>query len=571
MKLTVSKSKNAASFYVTKSVYNKGRYSSAVVEKLGTYNDLLEKLGGRDPYEWAEEYVRELNRKEKEGIQPEVIARYSPHRQIDKDARQSFNGGYLFLKRLYHDLGLHRICAEISGRHAFEYDLDSILSRLLYTRILYPGSKRSCRELSERFIEQPNFDLHQIYRALDVIDKETGFIQSELYQKSRMVSARNTSVLYYDLTNYFFQSEEEDGLRQYGVSKEHRPAPIVQMGLFMDGDGIPLAFSINPGNTNEQITLKPLERSILSDFELSRFVVCTDAGLSSHANRLFNSRGERAFVTTQSIRKLPQPLREWALEPEGWCLEGVKGRFDLRQISEGEHSQSVFYKAQWVEMEGLRQQMIVTYSLSYRDYARSARERQVSRAVRQMEQNPSRLTRQGQNDAKRFLKRTDITPDGEIASRTSWSLNAEAIDKEARYDGFYAVCTNLAGDVKEIIAINKRRWEIEECFRILKSEFKSRPVYLSRDERIRAHFTSCFLALVLFRYMEKKLGGRFTCHDIISQLREMNFLKIPNQGYVPAYTRTDFTDALHEAFSFRTDYEIVTDKEMKRIMRSTKK
>ena len=571
MRLQVSKTKNAASFYVVKSVYENKRHSSRIVEKLGTYNDLLEKLGGRDPYEWAEEYVRELNRKEKEGIQPEVIARYSPCRQIDKDVRQSFNGGYLFLKRLYHDLGLHRICAEISGRHAFEYDLDSILSRLLYTRILYPGSKRSCRELSERFIEQPNFDLHQIYRALDVIDKETGFIQSELYQKSRKVSARNTSVLYYDLTNYFFQSEEEDGLRQYGVSKEHRPAPIVQMGLFMDGDGIPLAFSINPGNTNEQITLKPLERSILSDFELSRLVVCTDAGLSSHANRLFNSRGERAFVTTQSIKKLPQPLQEWALEPEGWCLEGGKGRFDLRTISEEAHRQSVFYKAQWVEMEGLRQQMIITYSLSYRDYARSVRERQVSRAVRQMEENPSRLTRQGQNDAKRFLKRTDITPDGEIASRTSWSLNAGAIDKEARYDGFYAVCTNLAGDVKEIIAINKRRWEIEECFRILKSEFKSRPVYLSRDERIRAHFTSCFLALVLFRYMERKLNNRFTCHDIISQLREMNFLKIPNQGYVPAYTRTDFTDALHEAFGFRTDYEIVTDKEMKRIMRSTKK
>lgn len=571
MRLQVSKTKNAASFYVVKSVYKNKHHSSVVVEKLGTYNDLLEKLGGRDPYEWAEEYVRELNRKEKEGIQPDVIAKYSPRKQIEKNTRQSFNGGYLFLKRLYHDLGLHRICAEISKKHAFEYDLDSILSRLLYSRILYPGSKRSCQELSERFIEQPNFDLHQIYRALDVINQETGFIQSELYHNSMKASPRNTSVLYYDLTNYFFESEEENGLRQYGVSKEHRPAPIVQMGLFMDGDGIPLSFAINPGNTNEQTTLKPLEKSILSDFGLSRFVVCTDAGLSSHTNRLFNSRGDRAFVTTQSIKKLPQPLQEWALEPEGWRLEGERGLFDLRKINEGEHGQSVFYKAQWVEMEGLRQQMIVTYSLSYRDYARSVRERQVNRAVRQMENNPSRLTRHRQNDAKRFLKRTDSTSDGEIASRTSWSLNAVAIDKEARYDGFYAVCTNLAGEVKEIIAINKRRWEIEECFRILKSEFKSRPVYLSRDERIRAHFTTCFLALVLFRYMEKKLEGRFTCHDIISQLREMNFLEIPNQGYIPAYTRTDFTDALHEAFGFRTDYEIVTDKEMKKILRSTKK
>lgn len=570
MKLTVSKSKNASSFYVTRSTYNNGRYSSVVVEKLGTYNDLLEKLDGRDPYEWAREYVEELNRKEKEDREPDVIARYSPRKQIDMEAKQCFNGGYLFLQRLYHDLGLDRICSDISGKHAFEYDLNAILSRLLYTRVLYPGSKRSCRELSERFIQQPVFDLHQIYRALDVINKEKDMIQSKLYHNSRGIAPRKTGVLYYDLTNYFFESEHENGLRQYGVSKENRPNPIVQMGLFMDAEGIPLAFSIHPGNTSEQDTLKPLEEKILSDFEVSKVVVCTDAGLSSYANRLFNNKHDRAFITVQSLKKLTAPLREWALEPEGWRLEEGGKTFDLRDIDEDKHAKSVFYKSQWVEMDNLRQRMVVSYSIAYRDYARSLRERQVSRAVKLLEKSPSRLSKPKQNDVKRFLQRSDCTADGEIASQTRWSLNGDMIGKEAQYDGFYAVCTNLSGKLSDIIHINKQRWEIEECFRILKTEFKARPVYLSRDERIQAHFLTCFLSLVLFRYLEKKLGGRYPCHEIISQMKDMNFLKISGRGYIPAYTRTELTDALHEAFGFRTDYEIVTDKDMKRILKSTK-
>ena len=244
MRLQISKSKNSASFYVVKSVYTKGKRTNKIVEKLGTYDELKEKLGNIDPYEWAENYVEELNRLEKENIQPDVIAKYSPSTIIEKDIQRNFNGGYLFLQQLYHELGLHKICKKISDKHKFTFDLNSILSRLIYGRVIITASKLSTHQLSKKFIEKPNFDVHQIYRALEVIAEESDYIQSEIYNNSLKVSKRNSGILYYDCTNYYFEIEQSEGLKQYGYSKEHKPNPIVQMGLFMDGNAIPLAFSI---------------------------------------------------------------------------------------------------------------------------------------------------------------------------------------------------------------------------------------------------------------------------------------------------------------------------------------
>lgn len=570
MRLQVSKSKNSASLYVVKSTWENKVHSSKVVEKLGTYDELLHKLNGRDPYEWAKEYVAELNRKEKEGVEPPVSAKYFPTKQIAKDQQHTFQGGYLFLQKLYYELGLHHICNQISHKHAFTFDLNSILSRLLYTRILFPGSKRSAFELSKGFIEQPNFDLHQIYRALDVLDAESELIQSELYKNSLKLSKRNTQVLYYDCTNYFFEIEQEAGLKQYGVSKEHRPSPIVQMGLFMDGNGIPLAYTMNPGNTNEQITLKPLEKRILSDFQLSQFVVCTDAGLASQANRQYNAMGERSFIVTQSIKQLTKPLQEWALETVGWHLAGDAHSYNLTQIDEQKHRDSTFYKEQWVALNGMKQRMIVSYSISYRNYQRSVRERQVNRAVQAINNGGGKLSKVNQNDYKRFVSQTHCTKEGEISEKTLFHLNHKAIQREEAFDGFYAVCTTLEDDIASILRANKRRWEIEECFRIMKSEFKARPVYVSLDQRIKAHFLTCFLSLVIYRYLERRMDNKFTCEDMISQLRDMRFLLLKGCGYVPAYTRTNFTDALHEAFGFRTDYEIVTNQSLQSILRRSR-
>ena len=570
MRLQISKSKNASSLYVTKSIYVNGVSTSKVVEKLGTYDELKEKLNDEDPIEWAKAYVAELTRKEKEEKR-EVLVRYSPAKQIEKDEQKSFNGGYLFLQQIYHQLGLSKISKVISEKYKFTYNLDSVLSRLVYSRIIFPASKLATCEQSKLFMEQPEFELQHVYRSLEVLAKESDYIQSELYKNSLKICDRNKGILYYDCTNYFFETEQEDGLRQYGVSKEHRPNPIVQMGLFMDGDGFPLAFCINKGNTNEQVTLKPLEKKIISDFGLSRFVVCTDAGLASVANRKFNDIQDRAFITTQSIKKLKASLREWALDPTGWKMSGSDVLYDLTELNEDSNLDLTFYKERWIKEKDLEQKLIVTFSTKYQKYQQSIRNRQVERAQKVIDTNPGKLKKCNSNDYKRFISKSHCTENGEVAENESYSIDTDLIAGEAAYDGFYAVCTNLDDDASAIIKVNQRRWEIEESFRIMKSEFKARPVYLQRDDRIEAHFTTCFISLMIYRILEKKLGEKYTCHDIVTGLRDMNFFEITGEGYLPTYTRTDLTDDLHDAFGFRTDYQIVNTKQMKKIFKDTKK
>ena len=427
MRLQIIKSKNAQSLYVVKSVYHNKKRTNKVVEKLGTYEKLKHTLN-EDPIEWAKKYVEKLNEQEKNGTRT-ILVKYNPSKVIEKNQQISFNGGYLFLEKIYYELGLDNICKDISQKYKFAYDLNNILSRLIYSRIIYPSSKLATFELSKKYIEQPNFELHDIYRALEVIAKETDFIQSELYKNSLKVSKRNTNILYYDCTNYFFEIEQESGLRQYGPSKEHRPNPITQMGLFMDGDGIPLAFNITSGNTNEQITLKPLEEKILEDFKLSKFIVCTDAGLASNANRKFNDKDERAFITTQSIKKLKKHLMDWALSPNKWHLSGSTKLYNINDIDKNESSielykDKVFFKERWIKENGLEQKLIVTYSLKYRNYQRQIRNSQIERAKVAITNKSFKLDKCNQNDFKRFIKKTNITNDGEIAEKKVLTLIA---------------------------------------------------------------------------------------------------------------------------------------------------
>lgn len=574
MRLNISKSKNSTSLYVIKDIKVRGKRTTKVVEKLGTIRDLKEKLNGDDPIEWAKDYIAELNEKEKEK-KKKIIVKYSPTKKIKKGQQKFFNGGYLFLQKIYSDLGLNSISKKISDKYKFTYDLDSILSRLLYGRILFPSSKLKTHRLANKFIEPPDFKLQHVYRALDVLAKESDFIQEKLYKNSLKVVKRNTNILYYDCTNYFFEIEQPDGIKQYGFSKEHKPNPIVQMGLFMDGNGIPLAFSINDGNTNEQVTLKPLEKKILKDFDLSKFIVCTDAGLASYNNRKFNNKKNRAFVTTQSVKKLKKHIKKWALNPDGWYLSGSNKKYNLDDLKEKINNESplfskVFYKERWIKENGLEQKLIVTFSFKYQNYQRQIRNDQIRRAQKKIDTNPSKITKSNQNDYKRFIKTINCTEDGEIAEKKVHQINEKTIKKEEVYDGFYGTCTNLEAKPSEIIKINKGRWEIEECFRIMKSEFKARPVFLSTENHIKAHFITCFISLVMYRLLENKLENDYSCSQIIENLQNMNFLEANGEGYIPTYTRNDFTDDLHESFGFRTDYQIINHKEMKKIIKKTK-
>lgn len=576
MRLSTSKSKNAILFYIIKSTYIDKKHSTKIVEKLGTLEEVKIKANGEDPYIWAKRYAEELTKKEKDGTR-KIIKEYSQTTIIPKDEQLLFNGGYLFLQKIYYDLKINKICDKITDKYQFKFDLNDILSKLVYGRIIYPSSKLKTFEESKNFLEKPNFEYHHIGKALEKICLEMGFIQSELYKNSCKYSPRNNKVLYYDLTNFFFEIEQEDDFRKYGVSKENRPNPIVQFGLFMDGDGIPICCDINPGNTNENSTLKPLEEKIIKDFELSKVVVCTDAGLASKANRKFNDTNERKFITTQSVKQLKEELKEWAFDNNGWKLTNLPNKvIDITKLYEDESLASkwkdaVFYKEKWIkDSDGFEQRLIITFSLKYKNYQEKIRQNQISRAQKLIDSNPRKIGKPKQNDFKRFITNIITTNTGEVAENNNYSINEDIIKDEARYDGFYAVCTNLEDDASEIVKVNHQRWEIEESFRIMKSEFKSRPVYLSREDRIKAHFLTCYLALVIFRYLEKKLDSKYTYSEIIETLQNMNFLK-EDGDYRPMYKRTDLTDLLHEKFDFRTDYQIITLQNFKKIFYQTKK
>jgi transposase len=589
MKLTVSKSKNSASFYVQKTIRrNNGSITSITIEKLGNLDEVKTKAGGKDPYVWAQEYVNELNRKEYDE-QKEIIVSYSPSKLMKKGEQKSYNCGYLFLQDIYTSLGLDKICKAITLKHSFEYDLNDILSKLVFTRTLFPSSKLAANKQSALFIEQPRFKLHHIYRALSVLAKENDFIQAELYKNSQKVIERRKDILYYDCTNYYFELEEADELRRYGKSKQHQPLPLVGMGLFMDYDGIPLAFDIYPGNKSEQPTLKPLEKKVIRDYGLEQIIVCTDAGLSSKTNRKFNDisiGGERirSFITTQSIKQLPEYLKEFALAPDGWRLKEDDKVYNINELDENDDYDKTFYKSRWIKEDlskrkikngakPLEQHLIISFSLKYKHYQRNIRGGQIERAQSLIDSGRYKQRPKNQNDPHRFIARQVMTDDGEACSIDIPFLNTDVIAEEEKYDGFYAVCTNISDmGVGQIVQINKKRWQVEECFRIMKTDFRARPVYLQREERIRAHFITCYIALFIFRILEKKLGDKYTCEEIISTLRTMMMARPGEKlGYIPNYTRTELTDALHETFGFRTDYEIITDVNMKKVIRSTKK
>ena len=574
MRIKITKTKNAENFYVIESTYINKKHSSKIVERLGNLEEVKRKAGKMDPYLWAKQYASKLTQEDKENKRT-IIKSYSQSKLIPKDIQNKYNVGYLFLQDIYYKLGLNQICNDITDKYQFKFDLNDILSKLIYSRILFPASKLKTLDLSKKFLEQPNFDYQHIERSLPIFCKENDFIQSELYKNSKKYAPRNNRILYYDCTNFFFELEIEDEFRKYGKSKENRPNPIVQMGLFMDGDAIPLSCEITPGNKNEQKTLQPLEEKILKDFELSEIVVCTDAGLASTANRKFNITNSRKFITTQSIKKLKEFLKEEVLDlTKGWHLPGSDKIYDIEALRTDEklkeiYKDKTFYKERWIKENGLEQRLIVTFSVKYQEYQRHIRNNQIERAKKIIENNPKKIGKAKQNDPKRFIETINTTSSGEIAEETHYSINQSIIDEEAKYDGLYAVCTNLEDDVQDIIKINHKRWEIEESFRIMKSEFNARPVFHSNEDAIKAHFLICFLALTIYRYLEKKLDEKYTVGEIIDSLKEMD-LSVKDGDYIPNYTRTNLTDDLHEKFGFRTDFEILTEKNLKKIIKNTK-
>ncbi len=572
MRVITSKSKNAESFYISKGFINdKGVSTSVIVRKLGTLKDLLPEHGPTrdDVMVWAKEEARLETLKYKQDQQNKSVQiTFHADRQLDFDKQAFFRGGYLFAQTIYYQLQIHKVCRKLKAKYKFQYDINAILSDLIYARILEPSSKRSSFKAASEFLEKPSYKLHDVYRALDVLGTECDLIQSEVYKNSHFLGTRNDKILYYDCSNYYFEIEQEDGSKKYGKSKEHRPNPIVQMGLFMDGDGIPLAFSLFPGNSNGQTSLKPLEKKVLGEFGCQKFIYCSDAGLASEDIRAYNHMGERACIVTQSIKKLKKEEKEWALNSKGFKRVSDDAPVDITQLPADD--KGLYYKEEPYTTKKLHQRLIITYSPKYALYQKTLRDKQVERAQRMLDSGNTKKNRKNPNDPARFIGTAAATKEGEAADIHHY-LDENKITGESVYDGLYAVCTDLLDDeAGDILKVSEGRWQIEECFRIMKTDFSARPVYLQDENRIKAHFLICFLALIIYRFLEKRLDSKYTCEELLDTLKTMNFAEVQEQGFIPLYKREPITDDLHEACGFQTDYQFITKSKMKTIQKQSK-
>ena len=627
MYINTVKSKNAVSYYLCESFRNeKGQTRNRVVEALGNAEYIKNTYKVDDPKAWCTAYAKQKTEEAKKAAlaaNRKVTVEFSENAPKAEDSI-IFNAGYLFLESLYHSFGLSNICEEIKLKHPHikGFNLDQVLKTLLFGRIIEPSSKLGLAEhIQSRFLESHEIQIQHIYRAMDLLEQHQDLIQKRLFQYTdRALGSRKVSRLYYDCTNFYTEKESEDcdvkgkdaqwhkehTLRKYGFSKEHRPNPIVQMGLFMDGDGIPLGFCINPGNTNEQVTIRPLEKQLIKNFSDTDIIVCTDAGLASDDMRRFNNiteddtlsqfglRGKRHYICVQSIKKLKEIHKEWALDTKGWCyqrreqnLTETVRNFDLESINDANRhlfADVIFFKERTTAENGLDQRLIATYSLKYRDYSENLRASKVKRAQKLIDRGT--YNKESETSPKVYLKTTHKTRKGEEADICHAEINTEKVNEDSRYDGFYCIATNLFKEecsVREIAAIQDRRWEIEECFRIMKTELRSRPFYHNKDSRIKAHFLTCFTALLLIRGLERKVAehctdnarypdGKYTVSEILRALRSLNLISIAEgKAYIPDYRNSELISDLLDIFElnkFRN--QIVMKDELKKILKKIK-
>ena len=612
-RIKTSNSKTSKSYSIIDDYYRNDKRTTKVVDTIGNYEKVskLAKKEGIDVDTWLKNYLD--NYKEKHGVpvksEKVIIEKYS-NKVIPMNKINKFNVGYLFLEDIYYSLKLDKIVNTIAKKYKFKFDLNEVLSYLVYSRIIFPSSKLKTYELSKNFIETPKYNLENIYRGLTYLCSNLDYIQKKLYNNSKAVVDRNTRIVYYDCTNYYFDISEEDNLRKYTANaKDKKGKPVVGMGLFLDGKGYPIAMNIYPGSDNESTTLIPLQKKIigtepLTDLEIDGFnlenkntIICTDAAMCTDEIKLFNVKKGRAFVITQSIKKLKKEYQKEVFNDDNWRIVGdLRKTYKLSSILNDEdlrkkYYETVFYKIVQTETKSVKQDLIVTFQIKYKDYLANVRKGQIERASKKISSSNNgdkiKLST-NPNDYRRFIKeevietkkvenkkKNDTNSLNEESKNAkyfySYSISEDIIKEEKKYDGYYGITTNLIGEVEDILKISKNRWEIEENFRILKSDFESGDIYLSREDRITSHFLTCFISLLIYRILENKLDYKYTNTEIIEKLREMEVFEEKGAGYSPAYVRNNLTDDLHDVFDFRTDYEINTYEDFKKIFNQVKR
>lgn len=600
-RISYSKSKNSTIYYIIDDYKRNGKRTTRKLETIGNLNKITELALNEqiDIKTWLNNYLENYKKEHLIPINNEkIIIEKDKNKLIPKDVINNFNVGYLFLKDIYYSLKIDKIVKEISKKYKFEFDLNEVLTNLILSRIIYPASKLRTYELSKKFIETPKYNLENIYRGLTYLNLELDFIQKEIYNNSKSVINRDTRIMYFDCTNYYFDINEENDFQKYGNGKDGKAKPLVGMGLFMDGNGLPIAMIIYPGSDSETKKLIPLQEKIEKDFELinKQTIICTDAAMCTDEIKQFNIKDGKAFVITQSIKKLKEDYKKEVFEDANWRILGDLSRtYKLSDILNDEelskkHYETIFYKIVQTETAHVVQDLIVTFQIKYKDYLRNVRNGQIARANKKISStnkgdkiklnaNPNdfrRLIKEEVSEIKK-VKKTKVentnslnNDDKKIEYYYSYSIDQDKVKEEEKYDGYYGITTNLNGNIEDILKISKNRWEIEESFRILKTDFDSGTVHLSREDRIKAHFLTCFISLLIYRILENKLNYKYTNTQIIDKLREMSVYEENGAGYSPSYVRSDLTDDLHEVFGFRTDYEIISYEDFEKIFKHIK-
>lgn len=603
MHLSPAQPKEGTIYYIAKSFRNeRGTSTKKNMFRLGTLAEIREREGVSDPWQWAQEELARRNEEERLGKRT-VKIELSPTKRINAGEQVSYTGGDLMLIPLYNALGLPQICRNVQKGSRTEYRLNEILEALVVLRVLYPCSKKSTCELNRKRIRRTSFALEDVYRALTLLSEHIDDIQARVWINSQKTMSRNTRVVYYDCTNYYFEIEDNDrdyidektgdvitGLRKRGKSKENRPNPIVQMGLLMDGDGIPLSFIIFPGNESEQPSLQRIEEMIAEKFGLNEFVISTDAGLGSEDNRRYNMTEGREYISVQSLPSLPAADQAMALDPAGWRIayrdRGLapidpdnpdKEIFNLSEIDLDSERGTRFYKEIIVDKTlggrkttARHERVIVTYSHDFALYLRHKREERISVARKIIDRKQTK-SRQSQQDPRRYVATEYITADGQKAAGVRMALDENVIAQEQRFDGFYAYATSLDDNAVDVLRARSFHHEIEHLFRTTKTFLDARPVHLRRQDRIRSHFLVCFLSMVILKMLQKQLNmPELTIDSLISTLRSIKFDYFKSIGYRPLFERNELTDRLQEITGISIDTEIVETKQMNKLYRDIK-
>lgn len=613
MKLYYDKRLKDPTYYIQQGFRNGKKTTTKNIKRLGKHSELL--LITNNPLEYAKNEVKKMNEEYRSGRSEFIVTMDFNERIPSTDSpcsnSTSLNIGYLYLKDIYAKLNLSDFFKSVSSDRKITYDCNKICQFLTYARILDPASKYGTYDKLDTYYEKPQVEYQHMIRFLDILDRNSDQYLKHLFDNSENIVKRDTSVMYYDCTNYFFETEKPDeeivdevtgeiilGLRQFGISKENKTSPIVEMGLIMDSRGIPISMCIHPGNTNEQLTAVPLEKEVIKMTGNKKFIYCADAGLGSYNIRKFNDMGGRAYIVTQSVKKLGQEIKDIVFNDSNYRLLSNDDAITLKEMrtfdkkdannlslyndfaykvipantpmDTGLYEEKVYKngRTKKVKAKGtLHQYIIVTFSRKMMEYQRTIRERQLERAKKLLRLKDPEKIKKGPNDIRRFLKNTS-------SDTANYVLDMDKIHEEEKYDGFYAVATNLDDSAKDILAVAQNRYKIEDCFRIMKTNFDARPVFLRKPERIRAHFLICYTALLIYRLMECKLDDNLThvtTSNLIKTLRNMNVVNMDDMYYKSIYSGSQALDALERCFELQLNRKYYKPSDLNKIVKKYSK